>query len=429
MRLARPEQLLGEYNRAAMTLRDVLHALETAMRPGGKGGGDGLTSSRGKERFACAEEVRFGCSHQFRDTVSRLSTAHFGLLPYFALLEFLGTIARIVTLLQEPHTAGHGHIVRQVVRALFSSLETPSMGDDGEMSGPESQRQQQPLSGRHYYRLLRVMLLLPPSESVEVVDHDARRRRSVEELCVRRLSCGAGDPTSPDCCARIREIGPARAVRVVTWCLHSAVWASSAAPASSSHFPPRGALRIPFAVGKEYTQCVLAAFAPPLTGHGDTSELSSRKDLSGEGAGREALFGVGELATLCSAIVFYEITTMSALQVLVEAAPLCAVDVGELSGHQLSCVMLAYATLKYDGDLSRHAKSSYLSCMDKSRRETNFYLLLGERAGELGERLHEDDAARVLRALVMVGVEHEGLRRSLESSMRMRGLGRRVLFG
>ncbi|KPA74927.1 hypothetical protein ABB37_08914 [Leptomonas pyrrhocoris] len=57
-----------------------------------------------------------------------------------------------------------------------------------------------------------------------------------------------------------------------------------------------------------------------------------------------------------------------------------------------------------------------------------FFVTLGSRAGQLGDTLSEADVTRVLRALELVGLEHEDLRRALESSLRMRNLGRRVLY-
>ncbi|RNF07358.1 hypothetical protein TraAM80_03326 [Trypanosoma rangeli] len=421
----RQAQFRVEYERAVHILRDIRVAVEAIVPPCRGRHGNDLRGLR-KDWLDSSEAVRFERLHQLRDTTSRLSTAHFLPLPVATILQFLELIGGIVALLQEPHTTAHGYVVRQAVRALFLDADATPKVSRGGAAAKAMHARPRLVSGLHYYKLLRSVLSLPGTESIEVSDTTGRGML-VEELCVRRLGDGVNVSADTSSKPFLHEIGPMRAVRVVAWCLRQAAFSPAVLHQTKrrSSLPPRGELRIPFGVGKEYTQRVLAFFAGEDS-RGDA--VSSQGE--GEGAAKQrSLFGAAELALLCSAIVFYEIRTMEAVKVLVEAAPVCAAEVDALSGHQLSCVMLAYATLQYHGDLAQHPPTPlHATLLSKSTKQTNFYLLLGERAGELGEELHEDDAARVLRALAMVGVEHEGLRRSLESSMRMKGLRRRVLL-
>ncbi|KEG07449.1 hypothetical protein DQ04_09771020 [Trypanosoma grayi] len=346
VKMASQQRLREEYRRALEILRDIYAALQTTVLQERK------QQQQQQEKFlSSTEAVRFERLHQLRDTTNRLTTAHFALLPIEAVLKFLELVGRIVALVQEPHTTAHGYVVRQALRAIFVDGDTVS-------PAVRSQRHRRgPLLGLHYYKLLHAMLSLPASESIEVLDSTSGVL-PVEELCVRRLCCGAGE-SPPQHFPFLLQIGPARAVRVVAWCLRSpASTGLTAVPGrqergrGASPLPPRSALRIPFGVGKEYTQSVLAAFAQRPCGGSATATTTARTEA--EAATETKLFGVAELATLCSAIVFYEITTMEAVTVLVEAAPMCAAYVEALSGHQLSCVMLAYATLRYHGNLLRH---------------------------------------------------------------------------
>ncbi|RNF10311.1 uncharacterized protein Tco025E_06800 [Trypanosoma conorhini] len=422
---ARQAQLRAEYERAVHILRDIRLALEAIVLPRSTRRANDARERR-KDWLDSTEAVRFERLHQLRDTTSRLSTAHFLPLPVAIILQFLELIGGIVALVQAPHTTAHGYVVRQAMRALFIDADaaTPraARADAAASAMPARPRLS---SGLHYYKLLRSALSLPGAESIEVCDAGGSVM-SVEELCVRRLGSGVCVSADPSSKTFLHEIGTIRAVRVVAWCLRQATASPALLQQAHKRYfpPPRGELRIPFGVGKEYTQRVLASFA------GDNPRGGAAARGESEAAERRRTpFAVTELAMLCGAIVFYEIRTMEAVRVLVEAAPVCAAEVDVLSGHQLSCVLLAYATLRYHGDLARHPPTSpHATLLSRDTRQTNFYLLLGERAGAMGEELHEDDAARVLRALAMVDVEHEGLRRSLESSMRMKGLRRRVLL-
>ncbi|KAF5218860.1 hypothetical protein ECC02_008215 [Trypanosoma cruzi] len=433
LNMARETQLRMEYERAVNILHEIHMALKGIMPP--CGGPHGSQSRRPhKEWLDSTEAIRFERLHQLRDTTSRLSTAHFLLLPVASILQFLELVGSIAALVHEPHSTAHGYVVRQAVRALFldtaaATMNTSKGPASTSHTGNKVNSQMHLLSGLHYYKLLRVMLSLTSVETIEVSGNTGTVM-PLEEFCVRQLINGVNVSVQSNLKLFLHEIGPIRAVRVVAWCMRHAAslpvssWQGKKRPSfgASSVLPPRGELRIPFGVGKEYTQSVLASFS----GYNPRGDDTSKENVTKEKA--RTTFGVKELAVLCNAIVFYEIRTMEAVKVLVEAAPVCAAGVEELSGHQLSCVMLAYATLRYHGELSRHPTSFHTILLSKSTNQTNFYLLLGERAGKLGEQLHEDDAARVLRALAMVDVEHEGLRRSLESSMRMKGLYRRVIL-
>lgn len=88
------------------------------------------------------------------------------------------------------------------------------------------------------------------------------------------------------------------------------------------------------------------------------------------------------------------------------AAPICIAEVDLLSGPQLSFIMEAFSNIGY--------------------HHQGLFIALGQKAGELGEMLREDEVARVLNALSRTGIEHENLRSSLESSMRMKTIHKRT---
>lgn len=233
--------------------------------------------------------------------------------------------------------------------------------------------------------------------------------------------------------------------------------------------------------------------------------------------GRDA---VRDVALLCTAILYFEVFSASTAAFMAHAAPLCREQVELLSGHEISCVLLAYASLqrwegrsdvcrrpprhtvtpspcvgehkrsstgganegKASGSTSTSVRSasaaatsgyaqtsSTLSSSSSSMAKTRsadarsfrnecrsssskaektssssaafsfadspssstwdlFYITLGSRAGQLSDTLSEEDVTRVLRAMELAGLEHDDLRRALESSLRMRNLGRRMLY-
>ena len=116
-----------------------------------------------------------------------------------------------------------------------------------------------------------------------------------------------------------------------------------------------------------------------------------------------------EIALLCTAITHFGVSIMTATTFLQPAAELVVACCQDMTGRQLSYILMAYATIGY--------------------RNVEFFITLGQCVGDLGETVMEDDVARVLRALALVGIEHEMLRNSLESSLRMRSLQRKPLFG
>ncbi|CCW65892.1 unnamed protein product [Phytomonas sp. EM1] len=192
----------------------------------------------------------------------------------------------------------------------------------------------------------------------------------------------------------------------------------------------RSALRVPYGLGKAYTQRLIRDLVnddDATTGAGGVrhAPLKTRRLLASPLQARH-------LATLCAAILFFEVYTHEALRLLVEAAPRCVEAVEWLSGREISCLLLAYARLRYDGDLdgpSKHdANSTNEETKDPADGGRNFYLVLGTRAGQIADCLSEADAARVLRAFELIGLPHEDLRATLESSLRMRSLDRKIRY-
>ncbi|KAG8344260.1 hypothetical protein ERJ75_001331300 [Trypanosoma vivax] len=464
MKAMQKQRLQVEFQRSVAVLHDILAGFKAASMPpdgcnerSGRNS-NGAASGVGK-RLMMSEAVRFKRLHQLRDTTNRLTIAHFALLPRTRVLEFLDLVSQIVVQAGCPQVTAHGYVVRQAVKALFSARDMPPATASGKNENPYSLNcsggQDAALHAIHYYKLLRCVLLLPAPEAVRITG-DSGILMSVEEFCVRRL-CSALNSTEPTECFLDRvsalPLGSHKAVRVVSWCMRctssasvtslsrQSRWSkggSSVVPPLSSSLPPAADLRIPFGVGKEYTQSVLANFVR-------LADLEKgRSNEAGEGSAQLRITGttdarsdtelcVRDLAVLCCAVVYYKITTADALEVLVGSVPLCALHVDELTGHELGCVMMAFATLNYHGDLTKHAIFEKLAHPTNVsgrgvQMQTNFYLLLAKRACQLGEGLHEDDAARVLRALDVAGIEDLELKSSLSSAMRFKALRRPSLF-
>jgi hypothetical protein len=108
------------------------------------------------------------------------------------------------------------------------------------------------------------------------------------------------------------------------------------------------------------------------------------------------------------AVAHYRVPSEIAMQMLVVAAPLLKDGVMELKAYQLSRILMAYARVGY--------------------KHPEWFTTVGQRAGDLGEQMSQDDAAQILNAFAIVGIEHTTLRRSLESSMRLKSLRRSALF-
>lgn len=115
----------------------------------------------------------------------------------------------------------------------------------------------------------------------------------------------------------------------------------------------------------------------------------------------------GHIVVLCRAIAEHHVPNEAALRFLAAAAPIIRELVLCFSARQLSELVAAYAQVGY--------------------RDATWFMMVAQRIGELGDKLREDDVAKVLRALDVVGVPHDTLRCSLESSLRMRQLRRKSL--
>jgi hypothetical protein len=174
----------------------------------------------------------------------------------------------------------------------------------------------------------------------------------------------------------------------------------------------------PFDLSKRFVeQFLVTLLAARLYGSKTkSSEDQTTKDSDpvagtplGQGSSAVYLLKSWQLPLLCTAVVYFGIPIGVASRFLQPAAALAVASCREMTSRQLSHVLLAYATVGY--------------------RNTEFFVTIGQCVGDLGETAHEDDIARVLRALALVGIEHEMLRNSLESSLRMRSLHRKPLFG
>jgi hypothetical protein len=317
----------------------------------------------------------------------------------------------------------------------------------------------------------------------------------------------------------------------------------------------RSRLRIPYHLGQRFVQCFLQHL---LSAASDTAAASrsTAGSATGKGGGdetppssagvettlrllrllhRRAGEAVNDVALLCTAILFFEVYSPSTAAFMAHAAPLCREQAELLNGHEVSCVLLAYASLQrwerghmssdstgearlrtdccraseaqrahkgfatsdcsandartvyatvnvrsasataagagqpsstsascpsFSSTTKTSAASSAASQADSTRGSTTtakgvasaateedasrkppppprgdssfswhlFYVTLGSRAGQLGDTLSEEDVTRVLRAMELAGLEHDDLRRALESSLRMRNLGRRMLY-
>lgn len=310
----------------------------------------------------------------------------------------------------------------------------------------------------------------------------------------------------------------------------------------------RTALRIPYHLGQRF----VTVFLRHLLSSSSSSSNASAKETSGTEESADSSFtasmntnaveagmqrllsrpdrdAVRDVALLCTAILYFEVFSTETATFMARAAPLCREQVELLSGHEISCVLLAYATLqrwerrtqtvasashpsRSEGPVKKngqglgkdHQQSSSSSSSSRNSRDGDafecvrvqsasaaaaarkfqegtagrspspsvfesrttfntdsagsedrghqrpstgeesssssppsstptpswhlFYVTLGSRAGQLGDVLTEEDVTRVLRAMELVNMEHEDLRSALESSLRMRNLGRRMLY-
>lgn len=182
----------------------------------------------------------------------------------------------------------------------------------------------------------------------------------------------------------------------------------------------RASLRIPHALGRRYVEAMLHALRASPPDHTKGSTEIER-------------LHVRQVALLCAAIMFYGIRSQEALEVLVSAAPHCAAYVELLSGRDISCLLLTYATLNYHGNLRRkhdnnsdHSQNANPNDYTRDPTE-NFYVILGTRAGQLGDTLRPEDISRVLRAFDLINFDAGVLRASLESSLRLRSVHRRTM--
>ncbi|KAG5512454.1 hypothetical protein GH5_08420 [Leishmania sp. Ghana 2012 LV757] len=303
----------------------------------------------------------------------------------------------------------------------------------------------------------------------------------------------------------------------------------------------RTALRIPYHLGQRYVEVLLtyllsSASAASVPGRVKESVPTATETVA---AAMERLLGcnrdaVRDVALLCTAILFFEVFSPNTAAFMAHAAPLCREQVELLSGHEISCVLLAYASLQRweraggagSGDPStqinglsmqadgravsrragplqdptvavqsastaftraatapgsgacgdtwqKHAPGAAAApgespplppqqppnCQSADARYSSsrqrgaarssssshekrtsagpqppsyepwhlFYVTLASRAGQLSDTLSEDDVTRVLLAMELTGLEHDDLRRALQSSLRMRNMGQRVL--
>ncbi|KAG5487938.1 hypothetical protein LSCM1_08253 [Leishmania martiniquensis] len=293
----------------------------------------------------------------------------------------------------------------------------------------------------------------------------------------------------------------------------------------------RVALRIPYALGQRYADVFLmhllsGASAASARGKAKQSATTAAETVA---ASMERLLrcrdrdAVRDVALLCTTILFFEVFSPNTAAFMAYAAPLCREQVELLSGHEVSCVLLAYASLQRweraggtrDGGPSTRTSSSAMhadwraaddrcgplhdptvavqsasaasttaaaapasrACGDSRQRDVPgagaaapepsrteppqqqqqqgggagsssshakrasaspqspsyepwhlFYVTLASRAGQLSDTLSEDDVTRVLLAMELTGLEHDDLRRALQSSLRMRNMGRRALY-
>lgn len=190
-------------------------------------------------------------------------------------------------------------------------------------------------------------------------------------------------------------------------------------------------LRIPYGLGKEFAlqtiRDVMAGLDRACGGgkHGGdpgAGQRPLRPELYTE-LGR--LLPARAVASLCSAILFFRLEGSEALQLLVAAAPVCAEAAGLLSGSEVASLLLCYATLRFHGNLpaARPGSSRVATAFEGT---PNLYVILGTRAGELGDSLPVNDVVTVLRALELVDdkLDTTTLKAALESSLRMRRVRR-----
>ncbi|CAD2212765.1 hypothetical protein ADEAN_000017700 [Angomonas deanei] len=198
-----------------------------------------------------------------------------------------------------------------------------------------------------------------------------------------------------------------------------------------SHTPSGDALslRVPYRLGKEFTSLLIGHLAKH---NKENSNLS-----------------VHHIASLCSAILFYKLENEVSLNFLVSSVRVLLEDDRYilLRGYEVCQVLLAYAMLNFKGDLSHLPQYKANTTNNNRGSSSNFYVLLGQRAGALADYLTEKDILSVLSVIDMVSAfdgVHKGetsekdndhksnvfsnLRKTLESSIRIRSLHRKVQY-
>jgi hypothetical protein len=116
-----------------------------------------------------------------------------------------------------------------------------------------------------------------------------------------------------------------------------------------------------------------------------------------------------EVALICRCILYFHLEAdPQIITFFIVAAPILDREAEFLSPHSLSHILSALAAVQYP--------------------DAKLFLKLGQLAGEMGDRLHENDAARVLNAFSRTNINCDRLRTALESAMRMKHLNRRPIY-
>lgn len=171
---------------------------------------------------------------------------------------------------------------------------------------------------------------------------------------------------------------------------------------------------IPDGMSREFLHQLLVTYgasiqepAPPAEGDNDDGKKSNKKSKRSSAKNALLKWSASDVAVVCSAVVHHRMATEDAVNFFVVSAPLCTEYAYILSPSEISLILLAFGVVRY--------------------HDVTLFLTLGQRAGDLGEEMSEDDVGRVIRAFEMTDIGFDSLRNSLESAMRMKNVSRSPL--
>ena len=385
-------------------------AFSALSRRNGGGGGGSAAASGGKQSRAL-----FEWRHRFGAEVPRLTTAHFDAMTAPQML----TVMHVAAVLAP--VSGSSHVAAGVSAALPARLREQGRGEGGRGGGVDSLsplvetvirllRLQQTAARRRRHTeasinetaLSTCVALLTERLTSYFGEQNALRKHHEEAMAkTKKNSARPPPPASPaagDGASSSTALGfhddSALLRRVLTG------FVACFNDRACSHLFHESSLR-------ELTHHLLFATAAMAKSQEQVaSSASSGRVADVKPAPPPPLFYGPVISVLAMTLCRLRMFDESVAGFFVWAAPICIAEADLLSGPQLSYILEAFSLVRYP--------------------RSDVFLALGQKAGDLGELLRENEVARVLNAMSRTGIEHSRLRSSLESSMRMKTLTKRT---